>query len=319
MTLKTAATVLAIAAATGCSAGPATTSNDEPSAAAQTGPAWAPSRELLLYFTLPDDLGEEFVVPVLHTIYADGSGGRTLPLAGFGATWSADGTRLLVSLHTDAGKPWSSAPAIVGADGRRPRLVRVPGLPDEVGLCHWTPDETDIVCGIEAGLVRIDPATATKTMLARGGENQVWDISPDGRIAFARQASNSDGIEDVELWTANVDGSGLHRLTEYGEVEGTYDLAGGSWIPDGSAIVAATPQGRLVKVDATTGELAEIPLDDYLFASRPAVSSDGTMIAFEAGTIDDHDLYVTPIDGGPVALVAGTHADEIRAAWRPGT
>jgi len=37
------------------------------------------------------------------------------------------------------------------------------------------------------------------------------------------------------------------------------------------------------------------------------------MIAF--GAAGDHlDIYVTPIDGGPVALVAGTGDDEIRLA-----
>jgi hypothetical protein len=83
------------------------------------------------------------------------------------------------------------------------------------------------------------------------------------------QASGSDGIEDAELWTVRVDGSGRHKLTEYGEAEGTYDNAGGSWVPDGSAIVTGTPDGKLVKVDATTGELTEIPLDLDLFASDP--------------------------------------------------
>jgi len=318
MKLRIVATVLATAAATGCSAGPMTTSDGPPSGAAATGTAWTPTGELV-YGTLPGDLGDdEFVVPVLYTVNTDGSGGRRLPLSAFGAAWSTDGTRLLANgIPLSRDDFWPARPAVVDPDGRIVKLFKLPGMPDEVSNCRWTPDERDLVCDIAAGVVRIDPATSRTTMLARGGEDQVWDVAADGTVVFAHQESSSDGIEDAELWTINIDRSGRRQLTEFGEVEGTYDTAGGSWLPDGSAIVTATPQGKLVKVDATTGELTEIPLDEYLFASRPAVSPDGTMIAFEAAA-DDQDIYVTPIDGGPVALVAGTDADEIRPDWRPG-
>ncbi len=69
--------------------------------------------------------------------------------------------------------------------------------------------------------------------------------------------------------------------------------------------MAATPVGELVEVDAATGELSEIPLNEPLSAAHPDVSPEGTEIAFQAPATGG-DIYATPIDGGPVALVVGT-------------
>ena len=309
--------VLAAAASAGCTSDPSATSDSTPTYGT-TSQGWTPTGELV-YVTLPADRSDDdFVIPAVHTINADGSGGRALPLTGFSALWSRDGKRLLVSgLPVDAGKDHQFRPAMADADGGRRKLYRLPRLPSEVSYCHWTPDEWSIVCDI-GRLVRIDLATSQTTILTEGPEDKVWDISADGRILYAHQASATDGIEDVQLWTINADGTGRHKLTDYGALAGAYDNTGGSWVPDGSAIVAATPTGGLVKVDATTGQLTEIPLDRDLFAAEPVVSPDGTTIAFDAPG-QDQDLYVTPIDGGPVALVAGTEDAEIRPQWRPST
>jgi hypothetical protein len=320
MALLVTAAVLALA---GCSADSETDAGSSPTLTpatpASTAPqaSWTPTGELV-YATLPADRGaDDVILPVLHTINANGSGGKKLSLSAMGASWSGDGSRMLawgVPVQPEKIFPWR--PVAIDPDGRNPNVFRLPALPDKVSDCRWAPDAKEIVCDVEAGVVRIDPATSKTTILARGGEDQVWDISASGRIVFAHQASNSDGIEDAELWTVNIDGSGLHKLTAYGEVEGTYDNAGGSWVLDGSAIITATPDGKLVKVNATTGELTEIALEKHLFASRPAVSPDGTMVAFEVRSLSQ-DIYVTRIDGGPVLLITGTADDEIRPDWRP--
>lgn len=288
-----------------------------PGATGASSPAFAPAGDLV-YGALPADRGDALVLPVLHTIRADGTTDKRLPLSAMGAVWSADGRRLLVNgLPLGATVlPWR--PAVTDEAGGHVRKFRLPGLPDEVNNCRWAPEEKYLVCDIAAGVVRIDATSFRTTMLALGGENQVWDVSPAGLVAFARQASGSDGIEDAELYTINVDGTGRRKLTDFGKVLGTYDDAGGAWLPDGSAIVTGTPDGRLVRVDAKTGELTEIKLDKRLFASRPAVSRDGTLIAFEARG-NGQDIYVTRVTGGPVARVAGTKADEVRPQWRPAT
>jgi len=316
MGIRTLATVVAITVSGGCAATTSTDRSGEPSTSAPaTSGAWAPTGELL-YATLPTDTGDDFIVPVLHTINADGSSRRRLPISAMGAVWSRDGARMLVNgVSVEKGNIWPWRPAVADARGGHLKPFRLPGMADEVSNCRWTPDEKDVVCDVDGRVVRIDVATARTKVLTHGGADQVWGISADGHVLFAHQASGTDGIEEAEVWTIRIDGSGRRQLTEYGEVEGTYDNAGGSWLPDGSAIVVATPDGRLVKVDARTGDLIEIPLDENLVASRPAVSPDGTMIAFEA-LGNGQDIYVTPIDGGPVALVAGTDADELRPDWR---
>lgn len=307
MKLRILVPLLATVALAACSEESSGSRKDTP-----TPPAWTPTGELV-YVALPPVTGDDFVLPVLHTINADGSGGRKLPLSAYDATWSHDGTRMLVNaVPVGPDGPWR--PAVVDPDGNILQLFRLPDLPEEINNCHWTPDEKDVVCAID-GVVSVDLATGKSRTIARGGEVQVWDVSADGRVAFIYHASESYH-DSAQLWTVNIDGSGKRQLTEYGELDGSFDDSGGSWLPDGSALVAATPDGTLVRIDAATGELTEIPLDEPLFASHPAVSPDGTQVAFQAQATGG-DIYVTPIDGGPVALVVGTPDDERRAEWRP--
>lgn len=308
-------TAMIVSALVACTAEPtAGPSEDAPTAPpSETRRDWTPTGELV-YGSLPADRGDAFVLARLHTVRADGSGDTTLALSATGAEWSADGNRLLASgVRSHPGR-WRFRPAVVDLTGRPLWRLRLPDLGDEVANCHGTPDEEAIVCDA-SGVRRINLATERSTRLTRGSD-QAWDVSPAGRIAVAHQPSGHDGLEDIELWTMELDGTDRRRLTTYGELAGVYDDDGGSWLPDGSAIVAATPDGDLVKVDATSGDLTEIPLDEDLFASRPSVSPDGTMIAFEARG-DGQDIHVTPIDGGPVHLVTGTGADEVRPRWRP--
>lgn len=311
------AAMLAVAASAGCSTAPSDTSRDASTETTSTSQAWTPTGELV-YVSLPADLGDdEFVLPVLHTINADGSGARKLPLSAYAATWSHDGTRMLangVPVGPDDIGPWR--PAAVDPDGHVVKLYRLADQTDEtdeVWNCHWTPDAEAAVCAI-GGIVRVDLATQ-KVIRLTTGHDQVWDVSADGRVAYVHQAGETDNNEDVQLFTMNVDGSDKRQLTQYGKLDGNFDDAGGSWLPDGSAIVAATPAGDLVRVDADTGELTEIPLDEPLFGAHPDVSPDGTQIAFQAPATGG-DIYVTPIGGGPVVAVTSSAADERRAEWR---
>ena len=319
MKLRILVAVLLAAAAAGCTAG-TTTPGGTPTSSATDSQAWTPTGELA-YGRLPTDRGDDFLVPALQVIDVDGTGGRRLPISAFGAVWSHDGARLLVSgMHVTSGKADQWRPALTDPDGRIIKRLRLPDLPAVVELCDWTHDEKTVVCD-DRGLVRVDLATGKTTRITNGAD-QIWDISADGRIAFIHQVAEGDNDEDAELWTVDLDGSHRRKVTEYGEVQGDFDISRGSWLPDGSAIVAATPDGGLVEVDATSGELTEIPLDENLFAARPAVSPDGTAIAFEAAAnsvdiYDARDIYVTPIGGGPVVLVVGTPDDDFRPDWRP--
>ncbi len=307
MRLRILTAVVVATATAGCTSGGASGPGGEP--------GWHPRGELV-YVTLPADQST-FVLPVVHTIGADGAGAKTLRLSAYAAAWSRDGTRLLadgVPVTADDAGP--SRPALVSSTGKVVTLYDLPGLPDDVHACRWTPDEEQAVCTIERAVVRVDLATGEKHTLARGGEDQVWDVASDGRVAFLHHAREEDHT-DAELWTVELDGSGMRQLTRYGDLDGSFDDSGGSWLPDGSGIVAATPSGHLVRVDADTGDLVEIPLDADLAASHPDVSPDGTEIAFQAGPVTRGDIYATPIGGGPAVLVTGAAQDERRPEWRP--
>ena len=338
------ATALLTATAAACTAGTSARSGSTTSPSG--GDAWRPTGELVYSSQPADPGGTEFVLPTLASGRADGAarrdraraavaapggfprappraGGRgpgsdrrDLALAAYAATWSYDGSRLLaVGIPLHPGEVFPARPAVVTADGRVLRLFRLPGLPDEVDNCRWTPDEGAIVCAA-GGVVVIDPGTGEVTRLTTG-HDQVWDVSGDGLIAYVHQRGADDHSEDAELFTIHVDGTGRRRLTDYGVLDGTFDDSGGSWLPDGSAIVAATAAGALVSVDAATGALTAIPIDEALRAGHPDVSPDGTEIAFQSPPAAGSDLYVTRIGGGEVVRVTESAADERRADWRP--
>ena len=66
-------------------------------------------------------------------------------------------------------------------------------------------------------------------------------VSPDGKnIAFEWSVRRANGVRDLHVWVANVDGSGLHRLTEVQDLDDALSYAYGkpTWSPDGKWVGA---------------------------------------------------------------------------------
>jgi len=297
----------------GTDTGPARPLSHTPPA---TATAAAPTGELL-YATAPAGADPNEV----RTINADGSGESEIPLSLTGlnlATWSHRGDRLLVDGILVAADQ-AFRPGLADPNGSHLRILRLPDQPSDMNCRAWAPDDGSLLCSIgdpRPGLFRVSLANQRVTRLTSGADVP-WGYSPDGAtIAFTRQASFTDGVDEAMLYTVRADGTQLRKLTQYGAMEG-HVHQGGSWTPDGTAILTATPQGELVRVDATTGAITPIPLDGDPFAANPAVSPDGTSIAFIARG-NGWDIYTAPIDGGPVRVVTQAETDELAPTWRPG-
>jgi TolB protein len=146
------------------------------------------------------------------------------------------------------------------------------------------------------------------------GEAQHPAWSPDGKwIVYASAKSR-----DMELYRVSADGGRPERLT---------DSPGRDWHPawlSDEQIVFATERDGVEQLavlhlaDGSVTLLQGLPVP----ASWPAVSPDGTWLAFSAAPQGDWDLYRVNLDGGqavPDTLLILTQSAgaEIAPAWHP--
>jgi len=145
--------------------------------------------------------------------------------------------------------------------------------------------------------VRYDPATRKETVLFKGNFPDKYSLtaSDDGKIIASLQSENLDSMpgyavsSDLYNWSKE---QGLCRLTE-GSSLFTPALS-----KSGNRLVAVELSGthyRIVEIDLSTGErtiLVESVSENYI---QPALSSDGTSIAFLAVSNTRAALAVAPM------------------------
>jgi hypothetical protein len=223
---------------------------------------------------------------VLFVHRLDGGGERELGPAGFGArpAWSPDSSRV----------------AFRASDGS---LVAQPiGGGDPVKLASggtalaWSPDGTRIAFagGVPGALdIHVVDADGRNDVVVADGPGAelepTW--SPDGtRLAFLTQPAVG---QSFALGIVRGDGSGL-RMYEGPDVSSPYALA---WTPDSSAVVYAkgAVQG-LFRLDLATGRANRLTR----FGGAPAVSPDGSRVAFAGGgeCRDRTGVYVAALSSG---------------------
>ena len=288
------------------------------SAAAQ---AKAPGHNGPIAFTSFDpDTG----TPRTHVVAADGSGETTLPIEtpNGNARWSPDGTRLVMFTFTDLGL----RPGISNADGSGFAVLGIPGLPSflDVGPCIWAAAGNRILCKATNfatpdssldGIYSIadngsDPVRLTVNPFPPsgvfGGGDLPGDVSPDGRrFVFMRgkpgppQSRGHD--QSGALFVANMDGSDVRQLTQYG-LANSHDESAVSWSPDGRTILFGSEQGTLFTIHADGTQLTSISIrgaGSATFAAEPNWSPDGRHIAFKLflRSAGRSDIYTVNRDG----------------------
>ncbi len=194
--------------------------------------------------------------------------GRTLV-----ASWNRDGAFALwrirlggemTKLHIDAGAPAEPSVSPTGAiayveSTENWNIWRAPLAPDGMGK----------------------PAL----LLSSSGRNYDARYSPDGKeIAFV-----SDRSGNMQLWTANADGSDLKQRTN---IAGTW-MGGVSWSPDGATIAFdARPEGysSIYLIDLASNTMRR--LDNNRFEERmPSFSHDGRSLYFNSTRDGGVDIW----------------------------
>jgi TolB protein len=94
-----------------------------------------------------------------------------------------------------------------------------------------------------------------------------------------------------EVWLSNPDGTGARQLTH-----SRNDKTRLSWFPDGSALLACSNDGRVVKVDLQ-GRETKIVLEQFPVVDA-VLSPDGRHLAYSFSTaIDGNDIWIANLDG----------------------
>jgi Tol biopolymer transport system component len=240
-----------------------------------------------------------------------------------GSVWSPDGTKLLIS-HTlrldNAGQCCLFQPATVKPDGSEfNQLVppTPPGGPSANGIdCWvWTLDQSRILCAFDdenAGAFSIrasDGGDPVRLTTDPGGQDLPTDISPDGtRFVFLRYKPGASPAprpfqtQQVAIFVANIDGTGVRQITPYGLAH-AHEFTSAQWSPDGTKIISETHGGRLFVVHLDGTGLRAIPLQvgtGQYFAFQPHWSPDGTRILFCMFINGGEGIYTANPDGSDV-------------------
>lgn len=150
--------------------------------------------------------------------------------------------------------------------------------------------------------------TQRQTQTAAADAVKVISLLPS-KVAF-----NSDRDENVEIYTVNVDGSNLTRLTNSPFFDGAPD-----WSADGKQIAFLTDRdgnAEIYTMDASGNNLTNLtnnPYDD----TYPDWSPDMQKIVFESVRDGDLEIYVMNADGSNQTRLTNNPGDDYGARWSP--
>lgn len=244
---------------------------------------------------------------VLRATFVDLAGAPIGPAAAL--TWNSSAPNVV---HVD------SAGVIVGLqEGRATVHASTPWGDSVSSEIHVAADLLLVMDRGKAGSgivqVRSRDPSWVKQVLSDRAHNRHPVFAPDrSRIAFA-----SDRSGDFDLYVMDADGASPARLTN---VPG--DQTGPSWTPDGQYLVFANQRTGQSQIAITTitqptmRALASAPAGETF--SHPAVSPDGTTIAFLVSKPKRTDLVVIDRTGGSIRIVARDVSPQVGPVFHPG-
>lgn len=157
-----------------------------------------------------------------------------------------------------------------------------------------SPDGTTVACAGQDGLVTLADARSREPRRLRGHTDQLYavDFSPDGLQLVASTWGGEIGLWDLATGRPK-------RMTKR---SGVWTVR---WAPDGRSIGVAGVDGKVLLVDADTGQpRGGLALHDGAVRSV-AFSPDGRWLA--SGGLDER-MHVVPVGGGEARCTLDDHA-----------
>ena len=273
--------------------------------ASDTSPTWSPDGSRIAFVSDRDENPDIWVM--------DSDGGNAVNLSASpehesGPVWSPDGSRIAYSASLEVELPDGSfeealASSIFVMDLSTGRTVRLTD-PDPDPEVPQLPDDR----------------------VAQSADDAQPTWSPDATlIAFVRTYRHLAPTAWSDLTAFHIvsaDGSKPATFLAFG----SYAVAGSHWSPDGASIVWGAVSShnlsrRLQRLTVATGVQSDIdiPLESMRY-TMPALSSDGTELAFAASTVNQElaDVYVWRPEGSePPRRLTTNPAWDTEPAWAP--
>jgi Tol biopolymer transport system component len=248
-------------------------------------PSWSPHGAFVAFTrtrTAAFPGGDTQEVTAIYTKPTDGSVPATrvlTPEFDLDVESSPDGSKIA---YTSI-RPYSTSGVYVAdADGGNERFLHAGEGPD------WSPDGTRILLRSQGSLYVVNADGSLPTQLPEPPGHDFaflakWRWHPDGaRVSF----DSSGGTACSDVYTMNLDGSGVTRMTHADCIPQPFDF---DWDPTGSSLVFAgyacefedceSQIFRASVPDGAPAVLAELPLE-FDFQSHPRVAPDGARVAF---------------------------------------
>jgi hypothetical protein len=137
-------------------------------------------------------------------------------------------------------------------------------------------------------------------------------LSPDGtKIAYI---SDAGGVG--KLWTMNADGTGAARATASFSFSGSVEVAP-SWFSSTRLAFVSTDQGTGDIYDLTLGGAPSLIIGGPYADLQPAVSPDGTRVAFVSNRNGDTELYLYTVATHVVTRLTTHTGTDAQPSWLP--
>ncbi len=217
------------------------------------------------------------------------------------STWSPLGDELIFLRITDpvCGVGCGSLYRI-SADGSNERIIT--NSVNEYYYPAWSPDGETVAYDFMgfSPIFLLDIDDSNDRSVRPTGDDFHADWSPDGRrLVFYSYASSSS----AEIFTINVDGSDLQKLTDNAWFDGYPEYS-----PDGTKIVFTSDRfgnNDIFVMNADGSNVRRLtthPASDY----EPTWSPDGQQIAFISDRDGNPDVFVMNVDGSNVHNITHT-------------